>query len=102
MNPVWQQKKLRDYCKAKDIIITAYSPLGAKGASWGTNLVLENEALKQIANVHGKTVAQVPFYNFHCYFRYNFFFVVVLCLKQKQERRFFCFCFHLIIVSSIG
>ncbi|XP_044491344.1 NAD(P)H-dependent 6'-deoxychalcone synthase-like [Mangifera indica] len=59
MNPSWQQKKLREYCKSKDIIITAYSPLGAKGASWGSNRVLEDGALKQIANAHGKTVAQV-------------------------------------------
>ncbi|XP_031260388.1 non-functional NADPH-dependent codeinone reductase 2-like [Pistacia vera] len=59
MNLVWQQRKLIEYCKANNIIITAYSPLGAKGASWGTNRVLEDEALKQIANAHGKTVAQV-------------------------------------------
>ncbi|XP_044492123.1 non-functional NADPH-dependent codeinone reductase 2-like [Mangifera indica] len=59
MNPVWQQRKLREYCKAKDIIITAFSPLGAKGASWGTNRVLDDETLKQIANAHGKTIAQV-------------------------------------------
>lgn len=93
MNPVWQQKKLRDYCKAKDIIITAYSPLGAKGASWGTNLVLENEALKQIANVHGKTVAQVPFYNFHCYFRYNFFFCSCFMSQTKTGAKVFLFLF---------
>ncbi|KAJ0037672.1 hypothetical protein Pint_22872 [Pistacia integerrima] len=59
MNPVWQQRKLGEYCKAKGIIVTAFSPLGAKGSSWGTKGVLENEALKQIANGHGKTVAQV-------------------------------------------
>ncbi|KAJ0037665.1 hypothetical protein Pint_22875 [Pistacia integerrima] len=58
MNLVWQQRKLIEYCKANNIIITAYSPLGAKGASWGTNRVLEDQALKQIANAHGKTVAQ--------------------------------------------
>ncbi|XP_058723940.1 NAD(P)H-dependent 6'-deoxychalcone synthase-like [Vicia villosa] len=59
MNPVWHQKKLKEYCEAKGIIITAFSPLGAKGASWGSNEVMDSEILKEIAEKHGKTVAQV-------------------------------------------
>ena len=59
MNPVWQQKKLTEFCKANGIIVTAFSPLGAKGSSWGTNDVVDNEVLKEIAKTHGKTVAQV-------------------------------------------
>ena len=59
MNPVWQQKKLHDFCKSSGITITAFSPLGAKGASWGTNIVMENELLKKVAEARGKTVAQV-------------------------------------------
>ncbi|XP_061371604.1 NAD(P)H-dependent 6'-deoxychalcone synthase-like [Gastrolobium bilobum] len=59
MNPTWQQKKLREYCQAKGIIITAYSPLGAKGTIWGANDVMDNELLKEIAEAHGKSVAQV-------------------------------------------
>ncbi|WJX17626.1 3''-deamino-3''-oxonicotianamine reductase [Trifolium repens] len=59
MNPVWHQKKLKEYCEAKGIIITAFSPLGAKGASWGTNDVMDSEILKEIAEKHGKTIAQV-------------------------------------------
>ncbi|KAL5759934.1 hypothetical protein ACOSQ2_018772 [Xanthoceras sorbifolium] len=59
MNPIWQQRKLVELCKAKGIIITAFSPLGAKGTSWGTNQVTDNEALKHIAKAHGKTVVQV-------------------------------------------
>ncbi|XP_057430948.1 non-functional NADPH-dependent codeinone reductase 2-like [Lotus japonicus] len=59
MNPTWQQKKLKDYCQAKGIFITAYSPLGAKGTVWGTNDVMDNELLKEIANAHGKSFAQV-------------------------------------------
>ena len=59
MNPVWQQKKLTEFCKANGIIVTAFSPLGAKGSSWGTNDVMDNEALKEIAKARGKTVAQV-------------------------------------------
>ncbi|KAJ1436948.1 NADP-dependent oxidoreductase domain [Sesbania bispinosa] len=59
MNPTCQQNKLREYCQAKGITITAYSPLGAKGATWGTNDVMDNELLKEIAEAHGKSVAQV-------------------------------------------
>ncbi|KAL1347452.1 hypothetical protein HN51_023533 [Arachis hypogaea] len=59
LNPSWQQKNLREYCKTKNIVITAFSPLGAKGASWGSNDVMDSELLKQIAHAHGKTVAQV-------------------------------------------
>ncbi|KAL5553025.1 hypothetical protein UlMin_040426 [Ulmus minor] len=59
MNPVWQQKKLREFCKEKGILISVYSPLGGKGTLWGTNLVMDCECLKQIANDKGKTHAQV-------------------------------------------
>lgn len=64
MNPTWQQKKLREYCQSKGIIITAYSPLGAKGSKWGTNDVMDNELLKEIADTHGKSVAQVTIFTF--------------------------------------
>ncbi|KAJ9152985.1 hypothetical protein P3X46_026482 [Hevea brasiliensis] len=59
MNPLWQQKKLRDFCEKKGIHITVYSPLGAKGTLWGTNLVLDCKVLKEIADAKGKTIAQV-------------------------------------------
>ncbi|XP_042500056.1 non-functional NADPH-dependent codeinone reductase 2-like isoform X2 [Macadamia integrifolia] len=59
MNPLWHQKKLREFCKEKGIHITAYSPLGAKGTLWGTNRVMESEVLKEIAEARGKTIAQV-------------------------------------------
>ncbi|PON99053.1 Aldo/keto reductase, partial [Trema orientale] len=59
MNPTWQQKNLIEFCSANNIVVTAFSPLGAKGASWGTNEVLDNEVLKAIAKARGKTVAQV-------------------------------------------
>uniref|UniRef100_A0A2C9UP89 NADP-dependent oxidoreductase domain-containing protein n=1 Tax=Manihot esculenta TaxID=3983 RepID=A0A2C9UP89_MANES len=58
MSPLWQQKKLREFCKANDIVVTAYSPLGAKGARWGTSFVMDNEVLNEIAKTRGKTVAQ--------------------------------------------
>uniref|UniRef100_A0A2P2NYA2 Uncharacterized protein MANES_13G023800 n=1 Tax=Rhizophora mucronata TaxID=61149 RepID=A0A2P2NYA2_RHIMU len=59
MSPIWQQKKLREFCKANSIIVTAYSPLGAKGTPWGTDLVMDNVVLNEVAEAHGKTVAQV-------------------------------------------
>lgn len=59
MNPLWQQEKLIKFCKDKGIIITAYSPLGAKGALWGKDWVMECDVLAQIAQAKGKTIAQV-------------------------------------------
>ncbi|KAK6252605.1 hypothetical protein QUC31_014325 [Theobroma cacao] len=59
MNPLWQQKKLREFCQANGIFLTAYSPLGANGTRWGSNRVLECEVLKEIAEAKGKTVAQI-------------------------------------------
>ncbi|KAK9183248.1 hypothetical protein WN944_026398 [Citrus x changshan-huyou] len=59
MNPAWQQRQLREFCKSKSIIVNVFSPFGAVGSCWGTNQVMNNEALKQIADAHGETVAQV-------------------------------------------
>lgn len=59
MNPTWQQKELREYCKEKGILVTAYSPLGAPGTRWGNNRIMDNEILIDIAKSRGKTVAQV-------------------------------------------
>ncbi|KAF3432037.1 hypothetical protein FNV43_RR26776 [Rhamnella rubrinervis] len=59
MNPLWQQTKLREFCKEKGILITGYSPLGASGARWGSNRVMGCEVLKEIAQKKGKSIAQV-------------------------------------------
>ncbi|KAI3734176.1 hypothetical protein L6452_13640 [Arctium lappa] len=59
MNPLWQQKKLNEFCKKNGILLTGYSPLGAFGNAWGHNRVMECDVLKDIANSRGKTVAQV-------------------------------------------
>ncbi|KAL2329791.1 hypothetical protein Fmac_017372 [Flemingia macrophylla] len=58
INLAWQQKKLREFCKAKGITLTAFSPL-RKGVSRGNNLVMDNDLLKDIAQAHGKTIAQI-------------------------------------------
>nr|XP_017224014.1 PREDICTED: non-functional NADPH-dependent codeinone reductase 2-like isoform X2 [Daucus carota subsp. sativus] len=59
MNPLWQQKKLREFCKEKNIHVTAYSPLGAKGTIWGTNKVMDSEMLQEIAVAKGKSLPQI-------------------------------------------
>ncbi|KAL2316559.1 hypothetical protein Fmac_030435 [Flemingia macrophylla] len=58
INLAWQQKKLREFCKANGITLTAFSPL-RKGASRGNNIVMDNDILKDLAQAHGKTVAQI-------------------------------------------
>ncbi|KAL6006720.1 NAD(P)H-dependent oxidoreductase 1 [Asimina triloba] len=59
MHPVWQQRKLKELCKANGIHLVAYSPLGSKGTPWGSNQVMDCPVLKEIAEATGKTVAQV-------------------------------------------
>nr|ACM44064.1 NADPH-dependent codeinone reductase-like protein [Papaver bracteatum] len=59
MSPVFQQKNLRAYCKANNIMITAYSVLGARGAAWGSNAVMDSKVLHEIAVARGKSAAQV-------------------------------------------
>ncbi|KAL2340465.1 hypothetical protein Fmac_008405 [Flemingia macrophylla] len=80
MNPTWQQKELREYCKNKGIIITAYSPLGASGTYWGSNNVLDNELLKEIAEAHGKSVAQVSL-------RWLYELGITIAVKSYNEER---------------
>ncbi|KAJ9187590.1 hypothetical protein P3X46_003028 [Hevea brasiliensis] len=57
INPLWQQKKQMEFCKANGIALIAYAPLG--GTIRGSNRVMENEVLKEIANAKGKSVAQI-------------------------------------------
>ncbi|KAI6694259.1 hypothetical protein NL676_021969 [Syzygium grande] len=59
MNLAWQQEKLRTYCSEKGIHVSAWSPLAANGAAWGSLAVMESPLLKEIAVAKGKSVAQV-------------------------------------------
>lgn len=59
MNPSWQQGKLREFCKAKGIHVSAWSALGAYKVTWGSGAVMENQILQDIAAAKGKTIAQV-------------------------------------------
>ncbi|GAB4839877.1 Non-functional NADPH-dependent codeinone reductase 2 [Ancistrocladus abbreviatus] len=56
VNSSWQQKKHIEFCKANGILVTAYSPLGAVGTSYGSSKVLQFDVLKEIAKAQGKTV----------------------------------------------
>ncbi|KAI9384287.1 hypothetical protein POPTR_012G039901v4 [Populus trichocarpa] len=59
MNAAWQQKKLLEFCKEKGIHVSAWSPLGANGACWGSLAVMESPILKEIAAAKVKSVAQI-------------------------------------------
>uniref|UniRef100_A0A0D9W5K2 NADP-dependent oxidoreductase domain-containing protein n=1 Tax=Leersia perrieri TaxID=77586 RepID=A0A0D9W5K2_9ORYZ len=59
LNPVWQQKKLLEFCKEKGIHVTAYHPLGGKYKTSTVNPVMNSDVLKEIAEAKGKSVAQI-------------------------------------------
>lgn len=59
MNPSWQQGKLREFCMNKGIHVCAWSPLGAYKVFWGSNAVMENPILQEIAEARRKSVAQI-------------------------------------------
>ncbi|MBA0669718.1 hypothetical protein Goklo_029227 [Gossypium klotzschianum] len=53
LNPLWQQKKLKDFCHGNGILLQAYSPLGAVGTKWGSNRVMECEVCLRWAYEEG-------------------------------------------------
>ncbi|KAH9310946.1 hypothetical protein KI387_025981, partial [Taxus chinensis] len=55
MHPLWQQKKLRDYCSNVNIHVSAWYPLGGFGTFYCSNSVMENPVIEEIAKKHGKT-----------------------------------------------
>ncbi|XP_054812186.1 protein REDOX 2-like [Prosopis cineraria] len=59
MNTSWRQGKIRQFCKQKGIHVSAWSPLAAYGLRWGSNAVMENPVLKEIAEARKKNIAQI-------------------------------------------
>lgn len=55
-HPVWQQRKLYEFCRSKGIHLSGYSPLGSQA---DRKKVLENNVVCMVAEELGKTPAQV-------------------------------------------
>ncbi|XP_003696050.2 aldo-keto reductase family 1 member A1-B [Apis florea] len=62
-HPNLNQKKLRDFCKQRDIVITAYSPLGSPKRTWAKptdpQVTIETPEILEISKKYEKTPAQV-------------------------------------------
>lgn len=61
VSPQNNQKKLIKFCKERDIIVTAYCPLGRPIPAEKKPSFLYDNAVKQIADRYKKTAAQVVF-----------------------------------------
>jgi len=60
-HPYLNQSKLLEFCKARGIVLTAYSPLGSPGilARSDTPAPLKDPKIIEIAKKRGKTAAQI-------------------------------------------
>ncbi len=62
LHPYLQQSELVEFCKYKNIVVTAYSPLGSPGnfgKAKNMPVIVEDPVIIEIAKAHGKTPAQI-------------------------------------------
>lgn len=60
LHPYLQQSNLVEFCKYKNILLTAYSPLGSPGALKKEDpILLDDKIIQTIARNHGKSSAQI-------------------------------------------
>ncbi|KHN78994.1 Alcohol dehydrogenase [NADP(+)] [Toxocara canis] len=83
LHPYFQQRKLREFCQSHEITITAYSPLGNPSMPFrkeGDAIALEDSVIKEIAQRHNKTPAQVIL-------RWEILSGIVVIPKSTSEKR---------------
>jgi aldehyde reductase len=61
-HPYFNQRKLQEWCKERDIVITGYSPLGSPDRPWATAAdpkLLDDPKLIELGKKYGKSAAQI-------------------------------------------